>query len=189
MTRRDKAAGHQGRDKEKVGCSIHPAATIICANPKCKHVFTPNDKRQKYCCARCRQIVAERKYNAKPSSKTARKNRDHMRYLDPIIRKGMKSLHEMWLFDQQERLATDAAYYAKIRMKRREIRRRQNDKHRKIAYRPCVSRRIPDTYCKGELMIDTRSQFFELNLTDSQRAFSRDLAIERKEFRVKPNIM
>ena len=73
---------------------------------------------------------------------------------------------------------TDAAYYAK---RRADVRKR----HAKAAviakgsYRPRYSARIPD-WCVMGGAVDVRSRFLFENATASDRAFARDLAIERR---------
>ncbi len=76
------------------------------------------------------------------------------------------------------RCAEDAVLYAAIRAKRRtsaaiKTMRKGN------TYLPRFSRRIPDWAVKGQ-HLDTRSAFLAVNLTASQRAYARELAIERK---------
>ena len=50
-------------------------------------------------------------------------------------------------------------------------------------YKPRFARRIPDWCVKGQFVIDVRSPWLIENLTPSQRAYARELAIERKEWR------
>lgn len=73
---------------------------------------------------------------------------------------------------------TDAAYYAK----RRADTRKRRAKAAMIAngsYRPRYSARIPD-WCVMGGAVDVRSRFLFENATASDRAFARDLAIERR---------
>lgn len=73
---------------------------------------------------------------------------------------------------------TDAAYYAK----RRADTRKRHAKAAVIAkgsYRPRYSTRIPD-WCVMGGAVDVRSRFLFENATASDRAFARDLAIERR---------
>lgn len=101
-----------------------------------------------------------------------------------------------------ERLADNSArvrsYYEKHPEKKKEAWRRFTAKHgtkrRKSAriayavaavmkrgsYTPRISRRKPEYAPVGASGIDTRSPFLWNNLTDEQRAYARELAIERK---------
>ena len=74
----------------------------------------------------------------------------------------------------------DARLYASFRTKRRvwEMMRRK----RIGIYRPRFHLRIPDWCCKG-FALDGNSQFLAVNLTPAQRAYAKELAIERREWR------
>lgn len=48
-------------------------------------------------------------------------------------------------------------------------------------FRPRMWKRIPDWACMGEKILDTRSQFLEINLTPSQRAYALSLYLERRK--------
>ena len=52
---------------------------------------------------------------------------------------------------------------------------------RGLSYTPMFSRRIPDYAVMAPCIIDCRSPFIINNLTDSQNAYARELAIERRE--------
>lgn len=181
----EKLKEYSARQMEKRGAKV--CYTKVCANPKCRKVFEAGRKNQEYCSIMCWKHV----YYARPDVKKSRKEREHRRRLglDPTRRREIQALKSMWQFESEERMASDPEYYAKIRAARRETKKRQRDKIRKRPYRPSISRRIPDYYCKGELVVDSNSQYLEVNLTDSQRAFARDLAIERKEYICKHNLM
>ena len=81
-----------------------------------------------------------------------------------------------------EKFATDAKAYAEWRRKRRKSRELKAMKEGRI-YRPCLAQRIPDWATKGQRFMDTASPWLIENLTDSQRGYARELAIERKEMR------
>ena len=76
--------------------------------------------------------------------------------------------------------ATDPDFYSKLRACQRVYNLRHKNKTRKRKYRALWSMRIPDWATKGSVL-DARSQFLYANLTPSQRAFARELAIEQKE--------
>ena len=78
--------------------------------------------------------------------------------------------------------ACDAAYYAEYRgaQRKRCLTWRKKRRGQKKLYRPNFKMRIPDCNTKGPRALDTRSSFLDVNLTASQRAYARDLAIERK---------
>ena len=82
------------------------------------------------------------------------------------------------------RCARDADRYAKERMCKRVSYAKKMVRAGR-PYRPLPSRRIPDWATKDERILDTRSQFLADNITDSQRAYARELAIERKERRAR----
>ncbi len=79
------------------------------------------------------------------------------------------------------RMAADEKFYCAFRAKQREYLKRHRDKARKREYRPIRSMRFPDWACKGVSTLDVRSQWLINNMTDEQRAYARELAIERKE--------
>lgn len=76
----------------------------------------------------------------------------------------------------------DAQAYALFRAKRRvwEMKRRKRARH----YSPRFRLRIPDWCCKG-FALDGNSQFLSVNLSPAQRAYAKELAIERKVWRMK----
>ena len=78
--------------------------------------------------------------------------------------------------------AEDRAYYAKT-VERRRTRARIAHAKARIAkgksYSPRYSCRLPDWAPVGGAR-DVRSQWLEVNVTDSQRAYARELAIERR---------
>lgn len=72
----------------------------------------------------------------------------------------------------------DAEAFAAYRAYNRQLRAKESVLTRGF-YRPRFSCRIPDWATKG-FALDTRSSFLDVNLTDSQRAYARELAIERR---------
>ena len=80
----------------------------------------------------------------------------------------------------REKFATDAKAYAEWRRKKRQKRELKAIKEGRI-YRPLLCLRIPDWATFGQRIMDTASPWLIENLTDSQRGYARELAIERKE--------
>lgn len=78
------------------------------------------------------------------------------------------------------KLESDAKRYAQWRAKRRMQRARKAVAEGRL-YRPLFFLRIPDWATKGQRVLDARSQWLACNLTDAQRAYARELAIERQE--------
>lgn len=78
------------------------------------------------------------------------------------------------------RMATDAAFYAKHRARQRIYGlMHQMRRGKTTAYRPRFDRRVPDwATCGGVLW--AASPYLATNLTPAQRAYARELAIERK---------
>lgn len=72
---------------------------------------------------------------------------------------------------------TSAEYYARRRAQNRVYHAKFAIKTRGI-YRPRFAARYPDWILMGN-GVDARSQFLDVNITDSQRAYARELAIER----------
>ena len=72
----------------------------------------------------------------------------------------------------------DAEAFAAYRAYNRQLRAKESVLTRGF-YRPRFSCRIPDWATKG-FVLDARSQWLAVNLTASQRAYARELAIERK---------
>lgn len=81
------------------------------------------------------------------------------------------------------RMASDEKYYAEFRARQRGYMRKFHDKTRQREYRPTISMRFPDWATKGASVLDVKSQWLWENATDEQRAYARELAIERKERR------
>ena len=125
---------------------------------------------------RARKIASAAKYYAEhrekrdaAKKKWADANRDKVR---GYVRKCMRKIRLAWCFDAVA-YAKGRAYGRMLRAKRTVL--------RGGVYRPHFSYRIPDWATKGEPVLDASSSWLDINLTPSQRAFARELAIERKE--------
>ncbi len=82
--------------------------------------------------------------------------------------------------------AADRAFYAKAVVRKRAQRRKCYAKARVLGnkgYRARFRCRLPDWAAAGQRVLDARSQWLAVNLTASQLAYARELAIERKERR------
>ena len=125
---------------------------------------------------RARKIASAKKYYAKHREKCdnvkkkwADANRNKVR---GYVRKCMRKIRLAWCFDS-ELYAKGRAYDRMLKAKRTIL--------RGGTYRPHFRYRIPDWAVKGETILDSSSQWLQVNITPSQRAFARELAIERKE--------
>ena len=81
------------------------------------------------------------------------------------------------------RKRADRARYAKAVVRKRAQRRKCYAKARVLGnkgYRARFRCRLPDWAAAGQRVLDARSQWLAVNLTASQRAYARDLAIERR---------
>lgn len=78
-----------------------------------------------------------------------------------------------------EKVKTDAELYARMRANKRKRRA-----IRKVLgggkYKPRFMGRIPDWAVKGECVLDKRSGWIAANITPEQKAYARELAIERR---------
>lgn len=123
---------------------------------------------------RARKKASAIKYNAEHREKrNAQKKKWREAHSDAhreAVRKYMKKLRMRFYFDA-EAFAAYRAYNRQLRAKESVLTRG--------FYRPRFSCRIPDWATKGQRVIDERSQFLDVNLTDAQRAYARELAIER----------
>lgn len=81
----------------------------------------------------------------------------------------------------EEKLRTDAEFYANTRAKRRERQRKYYDKTRTREYRPCLSKRRPDWCVKGQEVLDHGSKYLIVNRTAEMLAYVRELSRERRE--------
>ena len=104
----------------------------------------------------------------------------HERYVSDEAYRAQKLAH-VRLSDRKYRakLEADAKLYAAWRAKRR-IQRARKAVAEGRTYRPLYCTRFPDWATKGQRGLDARSAFLACNLTDSQRAYARELAIERR---------
>ena len=80
---------------------------------------------------------------------------------------------------RRERMQADSAYYARERARSRKARAKKRILDGKPYY-PHFRKRIPDSAVFGQQLLDANSPFLWNNLTDSQRAYARELAIERR---------
>lgn len=126
---------------------------------------------------RARKIASARKYYAKHREKCledrrkwAVANRDKVR---GYVRKCMRKVRLAWCF-YSELYAKGRAYNRMLKAKRTVLRGK--------LYRPRFGCRMPDWATKGETILDSASPWLIENLTPSQRAYARELAIERKEY-------
>ena len=129
---------------------------------------------------RARKIASARKYYAKHREKrdeVKRKwvhaNRDKVR---GYVRKCMRKIRLAWCFDSE--------LYAKGRANNRMLKAKRTILRGGV-YRPHFGYRIPDWATKGGTILDSSSQWLDINITPSQRAFARELAIEHKEWRTR----
>ena len=105
----------------------------------------------------------------------------HERYVsDEAFRKRKRACAARADERLRSKLEADAKLYAKWRAKRR-MRWARKTVAKGRAYSPLFCTRIPDWATKGQRVLDARSAFLAVNLTDSQRAYARELAIERKK--------
>ena len=88
------------------------------------------------------------------------------------VRKSMRRIRLAWCFD--------SALYAKGRAYNRMLKAKRTIL-RGGKYRPRFGYRIPDWAVKGETILNSSSQWMEINITPSQRAYARELAIERNK--------
>ena len=123
-------------------------------------------------CTECR-----RKQNAESYKRYERRHPQHA--------KTKRIMEEM-------RLMTDHEAYAHHRALQRERGRKMRDRMRAAGtlpprkknggmYKPYHSRRFPDWCVKMQKVLDVRSPFLIENRTDEQRAYVRELAIERRK--------
>ena len=80
--------------------------------------------------------------------------------------------------NRKAKMQANPEYYAKRRAQIRVCHAKFAIKTRGI-YRPRFAARYPDWVLMGK-GVDARSQFLDVNITDSQRAYARELAIERR---------
>lgn len=124
---------------------------------------------------RARKIASAKKYYTKNRKKLAefkRKwaddNRDKVR---EYVKKYMRKVRLAWCFDS-DLYAKGRAYNRMLKAKRTIL--------RGGVYRPHFGYRIPDWAVKGEMILDASSQWLAVNITPSQRAFAREIAMQKK---------
>ena len=100
--------------------------------------------------------------------KWADANRDKVR---GYVKKSMRKQRLAWCFDPVA-YAKGRAYDRMLKAKRTVL--------RGGIYRPHFGYRIPDWATKGERILDVSSMWLDVNITPSQRAYARELAIERQ---------
>ena len=124
---------------------------------------------------RARKIASAKKYyteNRKKREKVKRKweeaNRDKCR---EYVKKHMRKVRLAWCFDS-DLYAKGRAYSRMLNAKRTIL--------RGGVYRPRFSCRMPDWAVKGEMILNASSQWLAVNITPSQRAFAREIAMQKK---------
>lgn len=117
-----------------------------------------------------RRRASRRKYNAANREKVNAYHKAHPEY---------KRMYRMRCMVRE---MTDCEYYAERRRKARE---RANRRRLRMGLSAVgkPARRIPDWCVRGGVL-DTRSQWMWHNATDEQKAYARELAIERKQWRM-----
>jgi hypothetical protein len=109
----------------------------------------------------------QRRYRQKPESKV----------------KAAAAMRAWRAANQEAVRAAERARYAKNVVRKRSQHRKCYAKGRLLkgkGYRARFRCRLPDWAAAGQRVLDARSQWLAVNLTASQRAYARDLAIERK---------
>lgn len=124
---------------------------------------------------RARKIASAKKYykeNRKKREKVKRKwsdaNRDKVR---EYSKKSMRKFRLACCFDS-DLYAKARAYNRMLKAKRIIL--------RGGVYRPRFGCRIPDWAVKGEMILNASSQWLAVNITPSQRAFAREIAMQKK---------
>ena len=124
---------------------------------------------------RARKIESAKKYykeNREKREKVKRKwdeaNRDKRR---EYFKKSMMKIRLAYCFDS-DLYAKARAYNRMLKAKRTIL--------RGGVYRPRFSCRIPDWAVKGEMILNASSQWLAVNITPSQRAFAREIAMQKK---------
>jgi len=127
---------------------------------------------------RCRE--RDRKWRkANPDKRKAQKKRNYRRHRAEILAKKRRQYVESGVWTARCLLfALDAAAYAKFRASDR-MRTAKRCVLAGRSYKPRFSRRIPDWATMGGAL-DTGSPWLGVYITPEQRAFARELAIERK---------
>lgn len=143
----------------------------------------------------------QRKYRQKPESK--RKDAEWHRAARKANPARAKDKDRLYRLRKKARMAADPELYAHYRALKNAAKRRYDAKmsymperyamarrHKRMTYArrmikagrvycPQPNRRVPD-YCVKYKVVDVRSKFLRENITPAQRAYARELAIERK---------
>lgn len=138
-------------------------------------------------------LAKERAYRAKPGVR-ARMNANNRKWRevhreDYLKRKRERRALNLESYKRSERRAElrrnvrkmlDAEYYHKRLALTRVLHARARLRKGK-PYRPRFHLRIPEWMTLGQRVLDAASPFLDVNLTPSQRAYARELAIERRK--------
>ena len=136
-------------------------ANIEESRRKCREAWhkRSKEKRHEYAAARYRNRTQTDIAQAKIRGKRRRQKKTILAMIDPDSYKQQRALQRIYNV-------------------------RHNNKTRKRPYRMLRSMRIPDWATKGSVH-DGRSKFLAINMTPEQKDYARELAIERKERRIK----
>lgn len=154
------------------------------------------ERNQKYMKEQAARRKARRKADAEYADRIRAQKRSSYAKRRIVI---LEQLHERYISDEAyhaqklararlsdrkffAKLEADAKLYAAWRAKRRMQWARKAVAEGRL-YRPLYCTRIPDWATKGQRILDASSALLAVNLTDAQRAYARELAIERKERR------
>lgn len=118
---------------------------------------------------------------------SAKKNYHTNRATRKVQRKAFRETHreELAIISRmnyaalRKRIAVDAKAYAEHRAKHR-MWAAKKAVLKSGKYSPRYNMRVPDWALFGERTADARSHFLDVNMTPSQRAYARELAIERR---------
>ena len=136
-----------------------------------------------------RRRAAKRKWNAANRDKVTaaqrawkERNPDRVKAYARAYQKAHPEYKRMYRMRCIVREMTDCEYYAERRRKDRE---RANRRRLRMGLTAVgkPARRIPD-WCVRGVVLDTRSQWLWHNATDEQKAYAREIAIERKQWRM-----
>lgn len=154
------------------------------------------ERNQKHMKEQAARRKARRKADAEYADRIRAQKRSNYAKRRIVI---LEQLHERYISDEAYRaqklastrlsdrkffakLEADAKLYAAWRAKRRMRWARKAVAEGRL-YRPLYCTRIPDWTTKGQRILDASSAYLDVNLTDSQRAYARELAIERRAAR------
>ena len=149
-----RAARKRYRDAHRLELRVRDAAS-----KRAKRAADPEKARELY-----------RQYNQRRKARMA---------ADPIFAAHWRAKHAARIKRYTEKmLRISARFYALFRLYRRKSHAKKAVLSGK-AYRALYSRRIPDWCVKGGGIIDYRSQWLIENRSPAQRAYARELAMER----------